>query len=135
MIRAAIALLLVACSNPAPSPTVSSPPVGTEQCRRWAGAMKQHCALETEVGMELCMRLSRVAEAASCTEQVKRSYACGAQRYTACTNNDACCRELPDTCEDVDTALDHCVRGYCVAHLGNPDCTKTFPDLATGSGE
>jgi hypothetical protein len=122
-------VLLAACSSgekSKPGVVASPPPIGLAECTTLAQGWVDHCGLELESGKKRCMRLARLSEAASCIEQAKRTYTCGMQSFQTCTT-EACCDEHEKECDDIDRALENCLKGYCTNNGGNPDCVSTFP--------
>jgi hypothetical protein len=128
--RFALMLVLAACSNGSekakPAVVASPPPIGPAECTTLAQGWVEHCGNDLESGKQSCLRLARLSEAASCIEQAKRSYTCGTQSFQTCTTK-ACCDEHEKGCDEIDRALENCLKGYCTNNGGNPDCVKTFP--------
>jgi hypothetical protein len=134
-IRASIvvAALLAACGSSSQTPPPASPPPsGTwtasspigRDCGSFADYRRDHCEANRAAVLEQCQVLARLAEAARCVLQAKRSYDCGLASETACSTA-TCCHDSISQCDEPDVAFDHCIRGYCSGHGGNPDC-KTF---------
>jgi len=78
------------------------------------------CGVEQQAAVDWCMALGRLAEAGSCVAQATRAFECAARTSTRCEGA-ACCTANRE-CDDVNVAFDHCARGYCGGHSGNPDC-------------
>lgn len=130
-------LVLVACSSPAPatsstSPTAEAPPSPflARRCDLMADTLRDRCAFDRATFFAQCNQLQRLGEASSCIAQTQRSFDCTVEATAACTSS-ACCTKAIASCDDLDTALTHCLRGYCGARGADPDCDARFGDAPT----
>ena len=119
-LAAAFALLAACRSHPAPSTAADARPLDREQCTSLASSVQGRCGAGQQEGLDWCMSLGRLAEAASCVPQSRRALDCAARVASRCGG--ATCCTTSRECDDAKTALDHCARGYCGAHSANPDC-------------
>ena len=129
---ASIALTLwsVACGSSAPPPPTarppsSRPPVGTSECTRFAEVSRDNCRDDFKASFDVCQDQARIAEAGACVAQAQRSYDCSMEGMTKCSG-DGCCEPAFERCAPINVALEHCLRGYCSSHAGNPDCAIYF---------
>src|SRR5512140_784766 len=107
--------------SPSPSPSSASSAQIDRDCASFADFRRDHCQANREQVFNQCEILARVAEAAQCVPQARRSFDCGHESEKTCSTAE-CCRVTISQCDDADIAFDHCVRGYCGGHGANPDC-------------
>jgi len=100
-----------------------TPVIDRSHCVALAAKRHAHCGVDEQAAVDQCLELARLSEVAGCQVQADRSFACGGRSMEACSDK-ACCTKAIGTCDDIDTALDHCLRGYCGSHASNPDCSS-----------
>jgi hypothetical protein len=113
------------CSSPHPTTPASAPPIDPAACQNLAASQHEHCGADLKAAIDNCNALARLAEAASCAAPALRSFECGTREIASCSD-EACCTHNLDRCDDINTPLDHCARGYCGGHAGNPDCAAVI---------
>jgi hypothetical protein len=128
----AIALVTACRSNPAPTPApapTAQGPIDRELCASFVSSSKDRCGAEQQLAVDWCVALGRLAEAASCVPQSRRAFECAARTSSRCQGAACCSAPLP--CADAFVAFDHCAKGYCGGHPGNPDCDWAFRGFAS----
>jgi hypothetical protein len=96
-------------------------------CTKFADLRHRHCNAKRKDVFQQCRILARVAEAAQCVPQARRSFDCGLESEASCSTAE-CCQKTISQCDETDIAFDNCVRGYCGSHEKNPDC-KSYEQM------
>jgi hypothetical protein len=132
-----VAAALSACGSspqtPPAGPLPAAPASATSlerDCPSFADYRREHCKADRASVLEQCHVLARLAEVGQCIPQGRKSYDCGGTSEATCSTAE-CCNAMISQCDDPDIAFDHCLRGYCGGHTGNPDC-KTFEQMFGG---
>lgn len=134
LVRASLLGLVAACSSPAPAPATTVPiaeppsPFAARRCDLMADALRDRCTYDRAAFFTQCNQLQRLGEASACIAQTQRSFDCSLEVTARCTSSDDCCTKAISACDDLDTALTHCLRGYCGARGADPDCEARFAD-------
>jgi hypothetical protein len=135
-----LAVALIACSSSPPAP--ATPPAATPaatpaaatqphridpaMCESLTNVQVERCGRPRDATLAYCNSLARLGEAGDCIPQAQRSFDCAITGFSACTTKE-CCTKADKDCVATDVDFDHCMRGYCSGHTGNPDCAAVYP--------